>query len=244
MTDNNETTTTETPNATEQPTPENNADAGAKGQDTSTEEQADLLFDDGEKPSEDGSDQGKPKDQDSGEDGKDESDGDTPDQVDVSALEVPEDMPVPEALKGDLEAVMKDLSNPELSSQEKAQKIIDAHIKSQRHMLDNWTKTKQEWRDETLKDPDIGGDNWKESQQAANQVINEIWGGERFGGSKELLEEFKSDLSMMGLGNKRSFVKGLVNLAKAVGEDNGAGESASGGGKKDLAEILYGQSRK
>lgn len=249
MTDNQ--ATPEAQSAEAAPTPEaDNAtpapDATATPENQSPEavaEQEDLLFEEKAEDDQAGDDQGSDEDGDSEGEGKDENEKDGEAQtVDVAALEIPEDMPIPEELKGDLDQLMKDLVSPDLTPQQKAQKMIDAHIKSQRHSLDVWEATTKGWRDETLNDPTVGGKNWETSQKAANAAIRAIWANEENGGSKELLEQFQQDLKMLKLGNKLSFIKGMVNLSKMIGEDSqGDSGGAATGNQMDIAERLYGK---
>lgn len=245
-----------TDNANQAPaTPEGDNGPASEPQGEENQSPEDLLFaenkeGDGESPEGenkegaegDGSEDG---DSDEGDDG-DESGEEAAESIDVAALEIPEEMPIPEALKDDVDALMKDMVDPNLTHQEKAQKMIDAHIKSQKHSLEIWEQTKQEWAKITKADETIGGDNFPAVQKTVNRMIHDITTDPNHGGSEDFKAEFQDDLKMLGLGNKRSFIKFMHIMSKRadMGEDSqGDSSSASSPKEMDMAERLYGAHR-
>lgn len=140
-------------------------------------------------------------------------------------LKVPDDMPIPESLKGD---VQKFITDNKLGP-EQAQAVIDMGVKIQQESLDFWTKTKSEWRTETEADPTFGGKNLAASLAEANRIVR------TFGD-----DQLKEDIMMLGLGNKLSFMRFLNKIAGATKEDNIAGAGAAGGdGKVPVSKIFY-----
>lgn len=219
-----------------------------KAEDTPEQETGDLLFQkkkedepaDGEEPEQ--------KDEDSTDDDgespedKEGDKEDTPEIINVEELEIPENMPVPDALKEDLDTFAKEMTSPDLTAQERMQKAVDLHVKAQQHSLEVWNDTKKQWADETLADPDIGGKNWDSTQIRVDDAMNKAWANPVYGGSPELLKEFQDDVKMLGLGNKLSFIKGMNNIAKMIGEDKQGDSSGSNAGAElSAAEKLYGK---
>lgn len=174
-------------------------------------------------------------------DGADPKDGEEPPkdgeegeavEVKLEELTVPEDMPIPDELKGPLSEYIKDHK----LDKDGAQKLTDLGVKMQQHNLDVWTKTKSDWRKEVEADPVLGGTNLKVTVAKANDVIR------KFAGSEENLAELKQDLVLLGLGNKRSFVRFLNNIAQATGNDTAGGSSggsAQQAGADAMAKRMY-----
>lgn len=156
----------------------------------------------------------KPKDVEGGE--KPPGEADKPKEgegdykpVDLSEITVPEDMPIPEEIK----APLTEYATKNKLSKEQTQELIDLGIKREQQNIDFWNNTKAEWRKEIETDPELGGANLAATKSQANNVIRQ------FAGSEENLKELQQDLILLGLGNKRSFVRFLSNVAKATGND-------------------------
>ena len=197
-----------------------------------------LLFKDEEKEEGEGEDDGEGKEGD--ESDKEGEEGDQPPAFDIDKLEVPEDMPIPDDVKEEVNALVKELENPDLSLQEKMQKMTDMHVKMMSRQTDAWEKMKDDWRQECIKDPDIGGDNLKPVTGKVNDLVRQFASNPQFGGSEELFNDLKADLTILGLGNKKSFIKFMHNIAKATGGDEaGGGKSVSNTEKLPREKILY-----
>lgn len=219
----------------EKPDDNDGDDAGAKKEDES------LLFDD-DKADEDG--EKSDEDSDAADDKeKKEADGDNaPVEFKTEDLVVPEDMPIPDDMKDNMAELAKELSDPKLTTQEKMQKATDMHVKMQQRQQDDWQGVKKAWADECKADEFIGGENLKPTVKAVNATLKQFGENKDFGGSPELMAELRADLTLMGLGNKKSFLTLMNNISKATADptDNGAaGTGAGAGEKKDTAHILY-----
>lgn len=184
------------------------ADATPTGKEA---EAAQLLFD-GDKPKEGEADATK-----DGE-GKQDEAGEV--SVKLEDLKLPEEIQIPEEMKGPLTDYIKEHK----LDKDGAQKLTDLGVKMQQHNLKVWTDTKAAWRKEVETDPVLGGQNLKATVTKANEVIR------KFAGTEEHLNELKQDLVLLGLGNKRSFVRFLSNIAAATGNDSA---NAAAGAAKD-----------
>ena len=121
-----------------------------------------------------------------------------------------------------MKAPLTDFITSNKLNKEQAQALTDLGVKLQQQNINAWAETKKGWRDEVVADPDLGGKNLENTVNNANKVIRQ------FAGSEEHLAELKQDLVLLGLGNKKSFVRFLSNIAKATGNDSIEGNSGSG----------------
>jgi hypothetical protein len=129
--------------------------------------------------------------------------------VKLEELKLPEGVVLPEEMKGPLTTLFTE----EKLTPAQQQKIIDLGVQKQQADMDFWNKTKKEWRDEIKADPELGGQNLDRTKAVGNKVI------QKFASDPAHLAELQKDLVLLGLGNKRSFVKLLSNIAKATGND-------------------------
>lgn len=213
-----------TPQQTTTPSP----DAGQPAQQSQTEGQqndagqkpaeGDLLF--AKKPDE-------PEAQKQDGDKKDENQQDA--EV-VYDLKLPDGATVvPEMLEG-----VKDFAKANNLKPEEAQKIVDLGVKFQQNQLAQWETTKSGWRDEVRSDPVLGGHNLDKSVKAAEEVVA------RFGGNEKEIIEMQEDLVLLGLGNKKSFIRFCNNIAKATKDDSMDGKPSGGGSQeKSLASRMW-----
>ena len=117
-------------------------------------------------------------------------------------------------------------------SQEQAQKLVDLHV---RHWLGFEEQTRaqsEEWRKQTMNDPEFGGQKFMQSLQDAHRFVN------AFGG-----EKLRIALDATGAGNHPEIFKAFALAGRLLGEDRlvkGAGAAPAGGGTfADLANTLY-----
>lgn len=117
-------------------------------------------------------------------------------------------------------------------SQEQAQKLVDLHV---RHWLGFEEQTKaqaEEWRKQTMNDPEFGGQKFMQSLQDAHRFVN------AFGG-----EKLRIALDATGAGNHPELFKAFALAGRLLGEDRlvkGAGAAPTGSGTfADLANTLY-----
>lgn len=195
----------------------------------------DLLFGDddkGEKPEGEETADGEKKDEsEDGEKKDDEKEAEAP-QVDFDKLELPADMPVQPELK---ERFLDIVNSKDMSKQEQTQALVDMHVDMMNKANDAWFDTVQSWRDETMADPDLGGQNIEQTISNANEVMN------IFATDKEHLAELQGDLKYLGLGNKKSFIRFLNNIHSKVGDDSIANTFGRGGegGNKPHEKVLW-----
>lgn len=199
----------------------------------------DLLFADKSEEGEEGeTEEGESKDKSDDDKASDEKDGekdddgeksedDAPDEkvsFDYEKLDVPDDMPIPDDLKEKFVTIVSDTEKPR---QEMVQELVDMHVDMMHKANDAWFDAKDQWRQETVNDPDIGGQNIKASISKSNEVIS------AFVSDNDHLEALQSDLKFLGLGNKLSFIKFLNNIHGKISEDD-IGGSFTGKTKVDL----------
>lgn len=117
-------------------------------------------------------------------------------------------------------------------SQEQAQKLVDLHV---RHWLGFEEQTRaqsEEWRKQTMNDPEFGGQKFMQSLQDAHRFVN------AFGG-----EKLRIALDATGAGNHPELFKAFALAGRLLGEDRlvkGAGAAPTGSGTfADLANTLY-----
>jgi hypothetical protein len=117
-------------------------------------------------------------------------------------------------------------------SQEQAQKLVDLHV---RHWLGFEEQTRaqaEEWRKQTMNDPEFGGQKFMQSLQDAHRFVS------AFGG-----EKLRIALDATGAGNHPEIFKAFALAGRLLGEDRlvkGAGAAPAGGGTfADLANTLY-----
>jgi hypothetical protein len=159
----------------------------------------------------------------------------------LDELKIPDTMPIPEEMKGKVDDLSKIFNDKKLTNTQKMQKAVDLHVEMMQRQNQQWADTKKNWRDDCSKDPVIGGDKLKPAVAATENLITQFAGNPEFGGSPELLEQMQDDLVFLGLGNKKSFIKFMNNIARATGEDGFDGKG--GGGKssqdKSLAQKMW-----
>lgn len=145
-------------------------------------------------------------------------------------IKVPETMPITPEAKEKVTA----LAAKHKLGTEAMQEMIDAHVEIMNAQTKQWDDMKKGWRTEVEKDPVIGGKNLDAVKKDANDVVR------KFAGNEQELQELQEDLILLGLGNKKSFIRFLNNVAKATKEDKIAGTSTSQTPpKKTTAQIMY-----
>lgn len=155
-------------------------------------------------------DEGQVQDDAKGDEPKgDDAKGDEPEVPEKYEFNAPEGVEFDEELTGQLSEVCRELRLP----QEGAQKFADMGValmqkqqaaiqENHRALVDGWAKTAE-------KDPEIGGNAFKESIQVAQDVLRQY-------GSPE----FTNLLNETGLGNHPEMIRLLTKVGKLVGEDS------------------------
>lgn len=127
-------------------------------------------------------------------------------------------------------------------TQKLGQQLLDYHIAEQtktvelltKQIQEGWAKQRNEWREATLNDPVIGGDNWAKTLQSANEFIN------THGGTPEQQTEFRELMNTSGLGNHPVVLRMLAQANKNMGEGKPLPAQAPPPAPKSKVQAFYG----
>lgn len=116
---------------------------------------------------------------------------------------------------------------------EAAQEFFDLALKAgqesrttfENTVKSNWEKTQAQWLDEARKDPEIGGDKFKESVANADKAVR------RFGG-----DQLMDILIQTGLGKNPLVIKAFAKAGAAISEDSIGGTTGGKGSPGKLSE--------
>lgn len=203
-------------------------------------EQKDLLFDDKVKnpdkvdPNKNSDGTDKTQEQKDAE-AKAAKDAEDKAKADEKPIEY-KDFTIPEDIKVDAAQLewVKTFASERKMSQEDAQALLDKGVEMQHKNLDFWNETKKGWREAVEKDPVLGGHNLSTSVKTADEIVT------KFAGTPAELAEMQDDLVLLGLGNKKSFIRFCNNIARATKDDKMSGNSGNTVTKSaDLAERMY-----
>jgi hypothetical protein len=126
------------------------------------------------------------------------------------------------------------------------QEAVDFHINEIKRTINDvekfyqtsWDKQKTDWKDDFLKDPNIGGNRF---QTTVDSAINFI---RTHGGTPEEQTEFRNLMETSGLGNHKAVIRLLANADKAMSEGKPLAATAPVVQQaKSKTETLYGKSR-
>lgn len=118
----------------------------------------------------------------------------------------------------------KDEAKDLLDTQHRAVQDFDSRTKA------SVEKAKEEWRNMSRADTEIGGDNFNKTAEISRRVV------EKFGN-----EAFRKLLNESGFGNYPEVLRFLSKVGSAFSEDQlKAGSPSSGGVQKSKEEILFG----
>lgn len=152
------------------------------------------------------------------------------------AGKVPEDgkydLKMPDGV--DLDGELAEALGPEFKelglTNAQAQKLVDKYIGIQQaradKQSDGFAKVIEGWATDAKKDPEIGGDKWDASVQAAQRAVNRL-------GTPALKEYLNSS----GGGNHPELIRFMAKAGAMIQEDNPASGGAGGAGKP--AEAAY-----
>lgn len=119
-------------------------------------------------------------------------------------------------------------------SKDEAKDLLDTQYRAVKE-FDDRTKAsvetaKREWRELSLADKEIGGDNFNKTAELSKRVVD------KFGN-----DAFKKLLNESGFGNYPEVLRFLSKIGAAFSEDQlRAGNASSGGVTKSREEILFG----
>jgi hypothetical protein len=118
---------------------------------------------------------------------------------------------------------------------EQANKIVALVPQVQARMAqqqqDEFAAVKADWAKSAEQDPEIGGKNWKQSQQFAARALD------AFGAEKG--SDFRALLDDTGLGNHPEMIRMFRKIGEAVGEDGLFARGDAKPAKKSREEELY-----
>jgi hypothetical protein len=202
-------------------------DAKAEGDNKDSPAPADAAKpEDGKKPEE-----GKePKADDKKADGDKDAAKTDPENKDAPADDQPpapikyDAFKVPDGIKLDDKEMEKftEVAGKAQIPQDVAQNLIDLYveerkqdaIRAQQHQQDVWKQLNNGWKDELRKHPELGGNRLETTLGRAKAVIEEYLGGEKYGGSPELVQQLMGHVKANGMGNFMPFVR----LLNTIGE--------------------------
>lgn len=81
-----------------------------------------------------------------------------------------------------------------------------------KYYQETWDKTKSDWREATVNDPEYGGNRLQTNLQAVQNFLN------THGGTAEQVAEFRNVMETTGLGNHPALFRLLVNVSQAYKE--------------------------
>lgn len=141
-------------------------------------------------------------------------------------LKMPEGVEVDAELSAALGPEFKELG----LTNAQAQKLVDKYIGIQQQRAqaqgETFAKTVSGWADTAKKDPEIGGDKWEASVQAATRAVNTL--------GTPALKEY---LNASGGGNHPELIRFMAKAGAMISEDIPASGGAGGAGKP--AEAAY-----
>lgn len=122
------------------------------------------------------------------------------------------------------------------------QKLVDFHLNEvQRQVQDlskqwttQWEKTKNDWKESFLADPDIGGTKF---QATVDSAVNFI---KVHGGTPEQQTEFRNLMETSGLGNHPAMIRLLANAGRAYKEGQPLAAQTPVSPAKSKMSTLYG----
>lgn len=126
--------------------------------------------------------------------------------------------------------------------QQFGQEALDFHINElqkqvdtiQKVQLETWEKTVLGWKDEFLNDPEIGGNHFQKTLDAANTFIK------THGGTPERQKEFRNLLNTSGLGNHPTMIRLLANAGSKMSEGRPLAATAPVSAPKSKTATMYG----
>lgn len=128
--------------------------------------------------------------------------------------------------------------------QEFGQKAVDFHVSEIQKAVENvtklysttWDRQKTEWKDNFLKDPELGGNRFQTTVDAALSFIR------THGGTAEQQTEFRNLMETSGLGNHLAMIRLLANAGRAMSEGKPLAASKPVSEPKSKTQTLYGRS--
>ncbi len=121
---------------------------------------------------------------------------------------MPEGITLDEAALAEASPLFKELG----LNQEQSQKVVDLYAKQvqagSQKQVDDFNQLKSDWRNDSMKDDEFGGDNFEENVKVAQNAINQYGTP----GLKQLLDDY-------GVGNHPEVVRFMVRVGQTLKED-------------------------
>lgn len=129
--------------------------------------------------------------------------------------------------------------------QEFGQKAVDFHIAEVQKAVESlnqlyhksWDDTKVKWKDDFLSDPEIGGNRFQTTIDAANNFIR------THGGTAEQQAEFRQFMNDSGVGNHKTLIRLLANAGSKMSEGKPLAATVPISPPKSRVEALYGKNK-
>lgn len=126
--------------------------------------------------------------------------------------------------------------------QQFGQKAVDFHVEEVQKAVENlqnsymtaWEKQKTDWKDTFMKDPELGGNRFQTTVDAARNFIR------THGGSPEQQQEFRDVMESSGLGNHPAVIRLLANAGTAMKEGTPIIATKPVSAPKSKVSTLYG----
>lgn len=143
-------------------------------------------------------------------------------------------------LLGDLEVTGK---VEHTAMQEFGQKLLDTHIDEVKSNLDNyqkliqtsWDNQKVAWKEDFLKDPELGGNRFQTTIDSALSFIR------THGGTPEEQQEFRNLMEVSGLGNHKAMIRILAKAGSAMSEGKPLAAKTPVSAPKSKISTMYGK---
>lgn len=148
--------------------------------------------------------------------------------VAVEAIKIPEGVTLPE---GGLDPLITLMNNPELTPTERAQELVNLHVKALADASEAgskaWEETQVQWQNEVKGDPEIGGPNLAKTLSTIGKLKEQF-------GSKELNDIFDAT----GFGNNIHGIRFLAKIGEKLTE-GGPVSSSPANSEEDRARKMY-----
>lgn len=164
-------------------------------------------------------------------------------------FKLPEDIKLDEARVSDFTKLLSELELDGKANhdavQQFGQKAVEFHISEvkkavddyQKVIYDTWDKQKTDWKDQFLKDPEIGGNRWETTVTAARNFIR------NHGGTAEQQAEFRTVMETSGLGNHPAVIRTLANAYRDLQEGKPLAATLPVQAPKSKTQTLYGKDK-
>lgn len=163
------------------------------------------------------------------------------------AFNLPENMKVEEGILKEFTDILSKFETESKTKHELVQKFgqdaVDFYTKQIQKQTEDltkfysksWDDQKVAWKDEFLKDPEIGGNRWQTTINAANEFIG------THGGTPEQQKAFRELMETSGLGNHPIMIRLLSNANRGLSEGKPLAASTPAPAAKSKTEALYGK---